>query len=200
MAGVGVGYWSPEIEIGDVDAFVARIIEICGPTSIAFPFTASPVKDPDSGLSVLSYAVVTGHVPIHIDRRNAAESAPAMFMFVLAAENRPVLLAREATKDAAEAVFMPEKHKTGGIGFGAVELWAGRAVHFDITKHFHGITGYPTGDPIAELPFCVMLQVPWVDQRDIAGALNSAKSTIMRDERFRDLTHRPRTAPQTRQP
>lgn len=186
MAGVRLGWFSPSVEIGDAARVADRIKEICGPTSAGFPFMCSPVKDP-AGVAAISYAVVRGHVPIHIDRPNAAERCPGMFMLVLTAENRPVLLAREATQEATECVLLGEGQKAACTAFGAFELWPGRVVYFDITKHFHGITGYPTGDFIAEFPECVLIQVPWPRADDFAGALLQMKRIMRLDERFSDM-------------
>jgi hypothetical protein len=185
MTGLSVGYWSPASELGDVDVFARRIRKICGPTNPAFPFAVSRVRDGKQTL--LSYAVVRGHVPIHIDRPNAAESCSTIFTFVVTAENRPVVLYSPAGKPESECVFLGFEGPVKKMGFGAIELVQGRVIHFDIARSFHGITSFPSGDPAPAGPDAVLIQVPWADPRDIAGAVHRLRNVIARDERFSDL-------------
>lgn len=182
-----IGFFSPQHEWGDgLPKICARIKEIVGPTSVGFPFACSPVQDHD-GTEALSYAVLRGHVPIHIDRMNANMKSQAMFMFVLEAENRPVLLVANAVDEANKVILVPDMVKAPRMAFGAIELCAGSAIHVDITRTWHGITGFPTGDLIAELPEAVLVQIPHGRPDDIGGALFTMKRVIAHDERFADL-------------
>lgn len=185
--GVSIGFFSPQNEIGPaIDDVCQRIREICGVPSIAFPFRASPVEDEGKNWPML-YATVAGHVPVHIDRPAKSQLHQAMFMFVLEAEERPVLLCSPATKEASEVIFLPDMVRAPRMMFGAIELKPGVAIHFDPTKQFHGITGYPTGDLAPSLPSCVMVQVPHKDPRDIRGAIGTMKRCFRTDDRFADL-------------
>jgi hypothetical protein len=142
----------------------------------------------DGKQTLLSYAVLRGHVPIHIDRPNAAEACSTIFTFVVTAENRPVLLFAPANKPEAECVFMGEEEgPLRKMGFGAIELVPGRVFHFDIARAFHGITAFPTGDVILSGPDAVLIQVPWPRADDIGGAVHRLRSVMLRDERFFDL-------------
>lgn len=188
---LAIGYFSVRNEIGDADRLADRIKEIVGPTSMGFPFACSPVVD-ETEKATIYYAVSRGHVPIHIDRPDRKDrSTDAMFMFVIQAWNRPVLMAAPATDEASKCILVPDMMKAPRLALGAVELVEGKALHMDIAKHWHGITGFPTGDiNINLLPESVMIQVPWEDGRDILGALNRMKRIVGRDERFKDLTAR----------
>jgi hypothetical protein len=188
--GVSIGFWTPSAEIGDVTTIAARMREIAGPSSLAFPLAVAPVRD-ESNMTVASYAVVRGHVPIHVDRRSANERTSKLFMFVLEVENRPVLLATPANAATAKVIFLPDEVQQPRATFGAVELTAGMALHFDIQEQFHGITGYPTGDVVADLPEAVIVQVPWERADDIGGAIQAMKRAIRRDDRFKDLINAP---------
>ncbi|MES2903233.1 MAG: hypothetical protein V4696_03525 [Pseudomonadota bacterium] len=184
--GVSIGWFSTGNLPGDVDAIANRIRELCGPSSAAFPFAVTPVEDPD-GLHPAAYAVLRGHVPIHVDRMNAKQKSQAVFTFVLAAENRPVLLCSPADRETAKAVLVPEDTKAPRAMFGAIELWAGKAIHFDLVRYFHGITGYPTGDIKAELPEAVLIQVPHARADDIGGAFETMLRVLRQDDRFADV-------------
>lgn len=185
--GLRIGYFSPKKEFGGAEQVVcSRIREICGPTSEAFPFTLSPLRD-EKKQTVLSYGIIRGHVPVHVDRPNAAESCSSVFTFVLEAENRPVLLFAPAGREQAECIFLPDEAQAPRMALGAVELWPGRALHFDIARAFHGISGFPTGDLVPELPSAVVIQVPWARSDDIGGALAAMKRGMSRDDRFADL-------------
>jgi hypothetical protein len=184
---VGVGFFGVSNEIGSKSAAVCqRIREICGEPNAGFPFRASPVVGDDGNWPML-YAAVSGHVPIHIDRQNAHQHAQSMFMFILEAENRPVLLTSPADRDTAKAILVPEEEVVAKAFFGGLELWPGRAIHLDPTRQFHGITAFPTGDPEPTIPSCVMVQVPWARADDIGGAIATMKRCFRRDERFADL-------------
>lgn len=184
--GLSIGFFSLANQLGDVAKVCDRIREICGPSSLAFPFVLSPVRD-EKEKSVVSYGVIRGHVPIHIDRPNAAEHCSSIFTFVLEAENRPVLLFAPAGRSEAQCIFMPDEVQAPRMAFGAVELGAGKAFHFDVSRSFHGIAGFPTGDVVPGLPEAVIVQVPWPDKSDIAGAVNLLMRVMWRDERFADL-------------
>ncbi len=188
MPGMSIGFWSPHAEIGDVEAFSERIREICGPTSVGFPFAVAPVRE--NGMTVLSYAVLRGHVPIHIDKPNPAEHCSQMFTFVVEAENRPVLLYAPAGQRETETILLPEKKKVSTMGFGAVELIPGRALHFDLARAWHGITGFPTGDVVADLPEATLIQVPYPQAQNIMAAMEILRRVVLADERFADLTAR----------
>jgi hypothetical protein len=184
--GLSIGYFSPAVEIGDVAAFCDRIREICPPTSEAYPLARTALKAAD-GTVPLFMCVCCGSVPVHIEPPNAAESCSTMFTFVLEAEERPVLLFAPAGQREAGCIYKPEESQVPTMGFGAVELWPGRAIHFDVARAFHAITSFPTGDTPAR-PSSVFLQVPWPDNRDVGGAVWAMKSAILADERFNDLT------------
>lgn len=184
---VSIGFFNPRFEIGPrLDEICQRIREICGEPAAGFCFRASPVENEKGGWPML-YAYVSGHVPIHIDRLAAHQSSQAMFMFVLEAEDRPVLLCTPASRDTAQSIFVPEEVKAPRAMFGAIELAAGKAVHIDPTAQFHGITAYPTGDMKPTVPSCIMVQVPHGDAKDIAGAIATMKRCFRSDERFADL-------------
>jgi hypothetical protein len=186
MTGLCVGFWSPSLVFNDVDAVAERIKEICGPSSTGFPFVVSPVRD-EKNQAVISYAVIRGHVPIHIDRPIAAEQCPSIFQCVLTTENRPVLLYARAGQVESECVLLPEPDKVSKMGLGAVELIPGRLLHFDICRAWHGITSFPTGDLMVELPEAVIIQVPWPRFDDPGGAIHTIERIMRRDERFNDL-------------
>lgn len=184
--GLSIGFFSPGQQLGDVAKVCDRIREICGPSGEAFPLVLSPVRD-EKEKSVVSYGVIRGHVPIHIDRPNPAERCSTIFTFVLETENRPVLLFSPAGRPEAQCIFTPDEVEVPRMAFGAVELGAGKAFHFDVARSFHGITGFPTGDLVPGLPEAVIVQVPWPDKSDIAGAVNLMMRVMWRDERFADL-------------
>lgn len=187
--GVSIGFFSVAGEIGDVDPIAKRIREIVGPVSIGFPFACSPVKC-DVEEATIYYAVINGHVPIHIDPPDANERQQSLFMFVIQALNRPVLLTSPALKEVSEVILVPDTVHAPRTAFGAIELNAGKAIHIDITRQWHGITGFPTGDPVAALPEAVIVQVPWADAHDIRGAIGRMKRIMCRDDRFADLVTR----------
>lgn len=184
--GLSIGFFSPQHEIGDVAAVAQRIRDIVGATSQAFPFMLAPVRD-EIEKTTISYGVIRGHVPVHIDRPNAAESCSQTFTFVLEAENRPVLLFSPAGQLEAQCIYKPDEARAPRMGFGAVELDAGKAFHFDVARAFHGITAFPSGDFVPELPGAVVVRVPWARKDDIGGAILAMKRIIRRDERFADL-------------
>jgi hypothetical protein len=138
-------------------------------------------------MTVASYGVIRGHVPIHVDRPNAHEVSSCIFMFVLETENRPVLLVAPASEPTSKAILMPDEVRVPRTAFGALELTAGRAVHFDVARNWHGITGYPTGDVVADLPEAIVIQVPWARADDIQGAVAAMQRAIRLDDRFADL-------------
>jgi hypothetical protein len=187
--GLSLGWFNPRSEIGDVDAVCERIREICGPANQAFPFVRKPLKDKD-GTTGLFYCVIAGHVPIHIERPNAAASCSTMFTFVLDADERPVLLFAPAGQREAGCIYQPEDSKVPSMGLGAVEIWPGRAFHFDTARAFAGITSFPTGDPLLSLPQAVVVQVPWPRAADIGGAIFAMKRLIAADPQFEDLVSR----------
>lgn len=185
MGGLSIGFFSPESEFkGRVNDVCAIIHSIVGPTSIGFPLGVSPVVD-EKGDVEISYAVIRGHIPVHIDRRAPNEKTTKIFHFFIRADNRPVLLFNPATHAQAEAVLIPpEGQLPPRLAWGAVEIRRGNAFHFDIAAGFHGITGYPTGEVPAEMPSAVLVQVPWEDPRDIGGAVATMRRVMRRDERF----------------
>lgn len=185
-APLALGWFTPTATFGPrVDELIGKIHEIVGPSSEAFPFAVSPLEQDKA--HVLSYGVVRGHVPIHCDPLNGNQRFQAMWTFVLEAVNRPVLLAHPADQRAAQIVLIPRNGHKANQAFMGIELEAGTAAHFDVTKTFHGISGYPTGDPIPELPGMTIVQLPCVDGRDINFALKEAKRIMLLDERVAEF-------------
>lgn len=190
MPGLSLGFFSPSHEIGDIAVVADRIREICGPVSVAFPMIRSPLKIED-GSTGLFYTVLKGHVPIHYERRDAANCCPSMFTFVIEAEDRPVLLYSPTGQQEARCILQPEEAigdpRAMKMAFGAVEMIEGRAFHYDVSSAFVGMTSFPTGDPEPTLPSAVLIQVPWARADDIGGALYAMKRMIWADPRFQDL-------------
>lgn len=184
MGGVSVGFFTPLAVVRDVPAFCGRIRRLLPVASRGFPLAAEQIKGQD-GKAAIALAVVSGSVPVHINQPNANEESSSIFQFVFQAENRPCLLSAPADERTTKAVLMPDQRSK--FAMGALELVPGRAIHFDITAHFHAIVGMPTGDPVAAEPEAVIVQVPWPRAEAIGHAIGIMQRTLRADERFADL-------------
>jgi hypothetical protein len=185
VSGVSIGFFTPRALVRDVPAFCERVCNFIGPSSRAFPLAIEQTRNEETGKSHMSYAVVSGSVPIHIDKPNANEDTSRVFQFVMAARNRPFLLAAQATQETSQALLDPDSPKV--FGMGALELRPGRCIHFNIASHWHAIVGAPTGDPSPAEPAAVILQVPMDDETRIQAAIARALTALRADERVKDL-------------
>lgn len=183
---LSLGWFHPSSVFGPrVEELCGAIHSIVGISSDAFPVSLSPTVEQKS--NALYYGVVRGHVPIHCDTHNPHQRYQAMWTFVLEAENRPALLAHPADELTARNILIPRSGSNTKQPYVGIELEPGTAFHMDPTKNFHGITQYPTGDPIPALPGLTIIQLPHVDGRDIAFALKEAKRLILLDERMAEF-------------
>lgn len=181
---IGLGYFTPAMLVRDVPAFCARVRSLSSLTPRGFPLSVQQVRGED-GKCPMAYAVVNGPIPIHIDPPNANERTSAIFNFVMEAENRPALLTADGSRENTGAILGVSDKRAWGMG--CLELKAGSAVHFDISRIWHGISGLPTGEKPPGEPMAVILQVPWDDSRQIQRALSIARQALVADGRFSDL-------------
>lgn len=184
MAGVAVGFFTPKALVRDVDEFCRRVKTLLPLSSRAFPLAVQQLQD-ETNLSPMSLAVLSGALPLHIDKPNKNEREGGIFQLIMEAENRPCLVSAVASRDTSAAIL--DMEQKGVFALGGLELRAGQVVHFDITRHWHGVMGLPTGDPVPEEPSAVILQVPWPNAREIQRAIAIAMAALRQDERFKDL-------------
>lgn len=184
MSKIGLGFFTPGALVRDVPAFCARVRSLSALTPRGFPLAVEQTRD-EEGKSPMAYAVINGPIPIHIDPPNANERTSSIFQFVMETENRPALLTADASSDVSRAILGISERKAWGMG--CLELRAGAAVHFDVARTWHGVSGMPTGETPPGEPSAVILQVPWEDSAQIERALSIARQSLVADGRFSDL-------------
>lgn len=184
MSKVGLGFFTPSTLVRDVDAFCARVRALSALTTRGFPLSVQQVRD-EEGKCPMAYAVINGPIPIHIDLPNRNESSSSIFQFVMEAENRPALLTADASQENSGVILGISDKKAWGMG--CLELKSGLAVHFDVARTWHGISGLPTGETPPGEPAAVILQVPWDDSRQIGRALSIARQSLVADGRFAEF-------------
>lgn len=189
MAGVSVGWFTPTDFFPDVDRFVRQIRKVMPFRHKSWPLAVSSIRQRGRGTGV-AYAIVGGHIPIHIDSIGLDDSDGNIFQFVLHVENRPALLTAPATDQNTPVLqgFAPPDVNPL-FGMGGIELRAGMAVHFDITKHFHGVTSLPTGESDMNAdhsPKAVIIQVSGFLAANIEAAVEHAKTMLLLDEPWWD--------------
>jgi hypothetical protein len=180
-AGVSIGWFTPNEMVDDLPGLVADLQKVAREAPPApWPLHVLSI-DRDDRPTGVAYAVMTGHIPIHIDQALPHDGDGRIFHFVLSAENRPALLTAPADRDDASKVILGANIE-GTFGMGGFELKSGMAVHFDITKHWHGVTQLPIFPPIAtQPPEAVFVQVAGFRSHQINPAFQKARLVISQD-------------------
>lgn len=187
MAGVSIGYFDPTLFNHDIGYLTSRLKRVMPVRRKAWPLAVSSIRRNGRGTGV-AYAVVDGHVPIHIDTVGLDDADGRIFQFVLEVENRPCLMTAPAG-DANTPIFMGFAEGFNTFGLGAMELHVGMAVHFDITTHFHGVSGMPLPGRSMDVdhrPRAVIIQVAGFDSTQIGDAVEHARELVRLDRGFWD--------------
>lgn len=187
MSGVSVGWFDPRVFHPDPDLFVRAIRRTFAPRlrkQRAWPLAVSSIRLGGKGLGI-AYAVVGGHIPVHIDTVGLDDSDGKIFQFVLETANRPLLLTapfKEETSPIYAGFAPPDADKR--VAMAGMELKAGMAVHFDITTTWHAISGMPVpmGSFTEDLaPKAVIIQVSGFQPHQIGDAVDHAARYLARD-------------------
>lgn len=187
MAGVSLGFFTPEALVKDVGAFCDRLVGLAGIAHRGFPLSRVALLNGGPIAERIYGAVVSGNVPIHTELPIEGRTN-SCFHFVMATRNRPALITAPASRENMPIILDPDSKKTWGMG--CLQLRGGTVVHFDVATHFHGLIGLPTGASDYEQPEAVILQVPCEDPKTIQRALSIARQQIVDDGRFSDLVRR----------
>lgn len=187
MTGVSVGWFDPHGLYPDPQGLVDAIQHMLAPRlrkTRAWPLAVSSIRANGKGVGV-AYALVGGHVPIHMDTVGLDDSDGRIFQLVLAVENRPAILTAPETAGSTPvfAGFAPPT-VPGTFALGGFELKTGQAVHFDITTTWHGVTGLPV--PMESLqddlsPKAVIVQVAGFAREEVGAAIAHAAHWIALD-------------------
>lgn len=186
--GLSIGWFDTWGVHPQPQALVSAIERLLSPRlrrTRAWPFAVASLRWEHRDIGV-SYALVGGAIPLHMDALGSGERGGQTFQLVMAVENRPALLyAQHQDGTLSEAILRGTAPPTEQQIFyaGGVELKAGMAVHFDITRSFHGIIGLPIepGDGNAA-PKAVIVQVTGFGASEIGKAIAHAASCIAIDE------------------
>lgn len=187
--GLSVGWFDPALFHPEPRKLIRGITRMLRPRlrkNRAWPLAVSSVRSGGVGTGV-AYALVGGHIPMHIDSVGLDDSDGRIFQFVLETENRPLLLATVA-RDDNTPIFMgfapPTVQRT--VALGGLEMKAGMSVHFDITKYYHGVSGMPV--PMESLqddlqPRAVIIQVAGFHAAAIDDAVAHGMNVIAADSK-----------------
>jgi hypothetical protein len=187
--GLSVGWFDPALLHHEPQKLIRGITRLLRPRlrrNRAWPLAVASVRAGGRGTGV-AYALVGGHIPMHIDSVGLDDSDGRIFQFVLETANRPLLLATVAG-DENTPVFMdfapPTVKRT--VALGGIEMKAGMAVHFDITRYYHGVSGMPV--PMDTMqddlqPRAVIVQVSGFHAAAISDAIAHAVNVIVADSK-----------------
>jgi hypothetical protein len=182
MTGVSIGWFDPALFNHDIGYLTKRLKRAVPIRHKAWPLAVSSIRRDGKGTGV-AYAIVGGHVPVHIDSVGLDDAGGALFHFVLETENRPAVLTAAATENNTPPVLgLTEVSQPFGLG--VIELRVGMALHFDITTHFHGVTGLPV--PMVSMakdlsPRAVLVQVSGFEAHQIGDAVEHAREIVRLD-------------------
>lgn len=185
MTGVSVGYFDPALFNVDPDSLARGIRRVMRIRNRSWPLAVSSIMRSGYGTGV-AYAMVDGHIPMHIDTKGLEDWDGKLFQFVLEVENRPLLSVVEQNPDLDPHVLGTAEDRKP-FKMGAVELIAGRAVHFDITTHWHGVSSLPMpARSIAanHTPRAIIIQVAGFEAEQIEQAISFAAPLIQADRAF----------------
>lgn len=184
MAGVSLGFFTPQMIVKDFSAFCDRIVSLAGIAHRGFPHVRVSLLNGGPIERRIFCGVISGNVPIHTEEPIEGRTS-SCFHFIMATRNRPALVTAPASRENMEAILDPDFKK--GWGMGCVQLRGGTVVHFDVATHFQSVIGLPLGPGMPEPPEAVYIQVPWEDPAAVQRGLAIAREQIIADGRFSDL-------------
>lgn len=185
---VSVGYFVPADLHPDPAYLCQRLRRNLPAIDRSWPLRVSSIYSDGKGTGV-AYALIDGNIAIHIDQVGLADSDGRIFQFVIETSHRPCLLTVPAGITTSNTIFGANGWQ--GFGLGAIELQAGMAVHFDITKLWHGITQLPLlgaenggNRTVPTPPRAVIIQVAGFGAHEIGAAVEKAVEIIHLDRAF----------------
>lgn len=195
---LSIGWFEPKAFYQGVEYFTRHLRRAMPVVDRTWPLRVSSIRMNGKGTGV-AYAIVDGHIPMHIDQTGIDDSDGRIFQFVLETSNRPMLLSTPARIANRDIMFGNAKGYQNAFVMQALELKPGIAVHFDITEYWHGIGGLPVFGKSVGIdvsPSAVIVQVAGFAANQIGDALEKAVELVRRDRPFWDVpSKKPGTLP-----